>query len=140
MKCLANILLQLICAEESQMKPNNSVLTQSHTMAKHHESKPPQNPPAGCLPIEATACGEKKRGFNATKHYIREMRGPYRSMGVWQFTFIGFNMTHCLLAKTDRRLTLKIKTSHHQHFLYTSCPGTDTKRHAQRTSQKAPSV
>lgn len=52
----SNILLQLICDAESQMKPNNLVLTQSHAMAKHHKSKPPQNPPAGCLQITATYC------------------------------------------------------------------------------------
>lgn len=30
-------------------------------------------------------------------------------MGVWQFTFIGFNMTHCLLAKTEHQQEIDSK-------------------------------
>lgn len=37
------------------------------------------------------------------------MRGSYQTMGVWQFTFIGFNMTHCLLAKTEHQQEIDSK-------------------------------
>lgn len=127
MKRLANILLQLTCDAESQMKSNNLVLTQSHAMAKRHKSRPPQNPPAGCLPFKATYCilqGKKKNGgFHTIEQYSLEMRGSYHTMGVWQFTFIGFNMTHCLLAKTEHQQEIDSKNkdqapSAFPHILY----------------------
>lgn len=44
-------------------------------------------------------------------------------MGAWQFTFIGFNMTHCLLAKTEHQQEIDSKNkeqapSAFPHILY----------------------
>lgn len=111
------------------MKPNNLVLTQSHTTAKHHKSKLAQNPP-WCLPIKETHLVScimhlvgRREIFNTAEQYSWEMRGSYHTMGVWQFIFIGFNMTHCLLTKTEHQQEIDSKNkdqapSAFPHILY----------------------
>lgn len=105
-------------------KPNNVVLTQSHAMAKHHKSKPHRIHQLDVYRSKQhiVSC-EEKRGFNTSKQYSREMQGSYRAMGVWKFTFIGFNMTHCLLAKTEHQQEIDSKNkdqapSAFPHILY----------------------
>ena len=61
--------------------------------------------------------------FNTAEQYSRDVRGSYRTMGAWQFTFIGFNMTHCLLAKTEHQQEIDSKNkeqapSAFPHILY----------------------
>lgn len=137
-KCLANILLQLICAAESQMKPHNLVLIQSHAMAKHHKSKPPQNPASRMFTDQSNILHlvRIRRGFDTTKQYSREMRGSGGSHSL----VLTWLTASSLRLSTNRRLTLKIKTRHHQHFLtyYFALVLTQpcVRRRAQRTSQK----
>lgn len=61
--------------------------------------------------------------FNTAEQYSRDVRGSYRTVGAWQFTFIGFNMTHCLLAKTEHQQEIDSKNkeqapSAFPHILY----------------------
>lgn len=116
MKCIANILLQLICDAQSQKKPNNLVLTQSHAMANHHKSTTTES-------ASRMFTDQSNILYLAGKQYSLEMRGSYHTMGVWQFTFIGFNMTHCLLAKTEHQQEIDSKNkdqapSAFPHILY----------------------
>lgn len=71
-------------------------------------------------------------------HHVKPNGSPHSSVLTWL-------TASSLRLSTNRRLTLKIKTKHHQHFLtyYTSCPDTDTAAEASFTksqSQSAPSI
>lgn len=76
-------------------KPDDLVLNQSPAMAERHRICQPD------VHRSEQHMAGKKRGFIVARQYSREMQGSHRTMGVWQFTFTGFNMTHSLLAKTE---------------------------------------
>lgn len=65
------------------------------------------------------------RVFNTTKQYCWDLQGSYRTMRLWQLAFIGLNMTHCLLAKTEHQQETDSKNkdqapSAFPHILYIS--------------------
>lgn len=101
MKCLVNILLQLICDAESQTKPTRVTPWQNTTTEPANWIFTDQN---NILYL----VGEK-RCFNATEQYSWKVQGSYKTAGAWQFTFTGFSMSHCFLANTEQQQEIDSK-------------------------------